>query len=127
MKIINHYHRDDNEYAGVLKFSKENNNINYKEFDNHIINDLSLFNIPSDSYFSSIEKKLNKILSALPSMKRIFSRPTVYLKDKHEIVPVEAVKVVNNSTLSHVSYHTELWDNITEEGIKPRKLFSPTI
>ena len=26
-------------------------------------------------------------------MKRIFSRPTVYLKDKHEIVPVEAVKV----------------------------------
>ena len=124
MKIINHYHRDDNEYAGVLKFSKENNNINYKEFDNHIINDLSLFNIPSDSYFSSIEKKLNKILSALPSMKRIFSRPTVYLKDKHEIVPVEAVKVVNNSTLSHVSYHTELWDNITEEGIKPRKLLT---
>jgi len=122
--VINHYHRNDNEYCGVLNFSINNNNITYKQFDEHIINDLSLFNIPSDSYFSAIEKNLNIVLNALPAIKRIFSRPTVYLKDKHEIVPVEAVKVVNNSTLSHVSYHTELWDNIDEDGIKPRKLLT---
>ncbi len=122
--VINHYHRNDNEYCDVLNFSINHNNITYKQFDEHIINDLSLFNIPSDSYFSTIEKNLNIVLEALPAIKRIFSRPTVYLKDKHEIVPVEAVKVVNNSTLSHVSYHTELWDNIDEDGIKPRKLLT---
>lgn len=124
MMVFNHYHRDDNEYRDVLDFSIKYKNITYKEFDEHIINDLALFNIPSDSYFSVIEKNINIILNALPAMKRIFSRPAVYLKDKHEIVPVEAVKVVNNSTLSHVSYHTELWENIDEDGIKPRKLLT---
>ena len=103
---------------------KKINNINYKQFDHHIINDISLFNIPSDAYFSAIEKRLHVILNALPSIKRIFSRPCVYLKDKYEIAPVEAVRVVNNNTLSHVSYHTELWDNVTSEGIKPRKLLT---
>lgn len=120
----NHYHRDDNEYRLILDFIKNTNNITYKQFDHHIINDISLFNIPSDTYFSTIEDKLHIILNALPSIKRIFSRPCVYLKDKYEIAPVEAVRVVNNNTLSHVSYHTELWDNITNEGIKPRKLLT---
>lgn len=124
MVSINHYHRDDNEYSLILDFIKKINNINYKQFDHHIINDISLFNIPSDAYFSAIEKRLHVILNALPSIKRIFSRPCVYLKDKYEIAPVEAVRVVNNNTLSHVSYHTELWDNVTSEGIKPRKLLT---
>ena len=60
----------------------------------------------------------------MPSIKKILSKPIVYLKDKQEIVPVEAVKVINNQTLAHVAIHTELWNDITKEGIKPRKLMT---
>lgn len=116
--------RKSNEYSTILDFSKEFNNITYKQFNDHILNDLYLFNVPNDEYFSQIESKLNQIMKALPAIKHILTKPIVYLKDKEEIIPVEAVKVINNQTLAHVSIHTELWGNITSEGVKPRKLMT---
>lgn len=116
--------KKNNEYLQILNFSKEFNNITYEQYHNHLLTDLFLFNLPNDEYFTQIEKKLNYILKVLPSIKRILAKPIVYLKDKEEIVAVEAVKVINNKTLAHVSIHTELWGNITSEGVKPRKLMT---
>jgi hypothetical protein len=110
--------KKNNEYSQILNFSKEFNNITYEQYHNHLLTDLFLFNLPNDEYFAQIEKKLNYILKALPAIKHILAKPIVYLKDKEEIVAVEAVKVINNKTLAHISIHTELWGNITKEGVK---------
>lgn len=116
--------KKNNEYSNVLNYSKENNNISFKQFDEDLLNKIYLFDVPNDEFFSQIDIQLNKIIKVLPSIKKILSKPIVYLKDKQEIVPVEAVKVINNQTLAHVAIHTELWNDITKEGIKPRKLMT---
>lgn len=116
--------KKNNEYSNVLNYSKENNNISYKLFNEHLTNNLYLFDVPNDDFFFQIDTKLNQIIKVLPSIKKVLSKPIVYLKDKQEIVPVEAVKVINNKTLAHVAIHAELWSNITNEGIKPRKLMT---
>ena len=40
------------------------------------------------------------------------------LKDVSEIVPAEMARIINRHTISHASNHSELWDDITEDGIK---------
>ena len=111
-----------NEYSLILDFIKEHNHISYNQFNEYVLKDIYLFNVPKDEYFLNIDNKLNKILKILPSIKRILSKPIIHLKDYENIVPVEAAKVINNQTLAHVARHTELWGDITSDGIKPRKL-----
>ena len=96
----------------------------YDEFDEFILRDVNLFDIPKDEYFDVIEKILDKIIKALPSLKRIFSRPIVRLKDTQEIVPVENAHIINSETLAHLSLHTELWADVGDEGVVPKKLMT---
>lgn len=114
----------NNEYMPILQFSKEHNIISSEQFDEYILKNINLFDVPSDEYFHSIDEVLNRIIKALPAIKRIFARPIIYLKDNQEIVPIEAAKVINNYTLSHIALHSELWEDITNEGIKPKKIMT---
>ena len=124
MQFLESFDKKNNEYSSILKFSKEYNNISYKEFNDYVLKDVNLFDVPNDEYFKKIDETLDKIIAAIPAIKRIFSRPIVYLKDTHEIVPVEAVKVINNYTINHAALHSELWGDITKDGVKPKKLMT---
>ena len=117
--------KNDSVYADYLRFSAENNLISYTEFDTHTLNDLKLFDVPSEKHLGNIEEALDRIIRALPAIKRIFSRPVIRLRDKDEILPIETVKIINNHSLKHASFHSELWDDIDEEcGIRPKKLLT---
>ena len=111
-------------YKDSLRFLKEYNNITYPEFDYFSVHSLNLFSSFEDVNLGDIEKEVVKIEKVLPSMKRIFAKPIIHLIDQDEIVDVEAVRVVNNRTISYASTHSELWDDVTPQGIKPLKLLT---
>ncbi len=111
-------------YKDSLRFLKEYNNITYPEFDYFSVHSLNLFSSFEDINLDDIEKEVSHIERVLPSMKRIFAKPIIHLIDQDEIVDVEAVRGINNRTISYASTHSELWDDITPQGIKPLKLLT---
>lgn len=98
--------------------------VTYGDFDEASQADLSLFALREDFDFDALEAILDKILHALPSLKRIFAAPIIRLRDSGEILPAEAVRVVNSKTLAHISVHSELWSNVKDGNLIPRKLMS---
>lgn len=116
--------RESNFYLKLSEYVDAQNSITYSEFESHVLDEFCLFNVPDDAYIEEIEKTLDIIIKALPSFKRVFARPIVRLKDHHEIMPIEAVKVIDKRSLSHLASRCEMWDDITKDGIKPRKLLT---
>ncbi len=96
----------------------------YAEFDADVQTGLNLFALREDVDFVLLERVLDRIIAVLPSLKRIFALPIIRLRDSGEILPAEAVRVVNSKTLSHISVHSELWSDIKDEMLIPRKLMS---
>ncbi len=111
-------------YKDSLRFLRDYNNITYPEFDYYSVHSLNLFSSFEDINLNDIEQEISKIEKVLPSMKRIFAKPIIHLIDEDEIVDVEAVRLINNRTINYASTHSELWDDITEDGIKPLKLLT---
>jgi len=97
---------------------------NYIEFDYYIAHDLTLFFIEPNIDFEAISETLNLIKKALPSLKRIFSKPIIALKDIPEVSPVELVSKTNQDTLFHLANHFNNVGNIKNGKIKPRKLLT---
>jgi len=96
----------------------------YHDFDAATQTGLNLFALREDLDFTALDEILDKITWALPSLKRIFSAPIIRLRDSGEILPAEAVRVVNSKTLAHISVHSELWSNIKDDNLIPRKLMT---
>ncbi len=113
-----------NLYEDLLKFTEAHPRMNYAEFDSFILKEISLFDVPDDEFLANTEKVVDKIIAALPSLKRIFARPIIRLTDVDQIVSIEAVKVVDNRSIVHAAAHSELWDDISKDYIKPRKLMT---
>lgn len=111
-------------YKDLLNYTRAHTRFTYGEFEQAVLRDVCLFNVPDDRYMQEVEDTLDAIIKALPSFKRVFARPIIRLKDEHQIVPVEAVKMIDKRSLTHVASRCELWENITDEGIKPRKLMT---
>lgn len=118
------FNRNDDDYIQIVKFVSEHNNISYSQLDEYSIRKVNLFAIRENFDFQSLEKILDEIIKVLPAIKRIFAKPITRLDDISEIMPVESVKVINNRTIIHASGHSELWDDITEDGLKPKKLLT---
>lgn len=114
----------ENEYAALLRFSNENRNIPYSKFDACTTSQINLFALRENFDFDMLEQALDKIIATLPAIKRIFARPITRLEDTTEIRPVESVHIINNQTIVHASVHSELWSNITDEGVRPKKLLT---
>ena len=98
--------------------------ISYADFDALTQTDLNLFALREDIDLEALEAVLDRIITALPALRHIFSAPIIRLRDSGEILPVEAVRVVNNKTLAHISVHSELWENVRDGQLIPRKLMS---
>ena len=111
-------------YKDSKRFLDLYNNITYPEFDYYSVNHLNLFSSLEYIDFVEINQKLTEIEQVLPAMKRIFAKPIIHLKDEDVLLPVEAVRLINNKTINHASNHPELWDDLTEDGIKPKKLLT---
>lgn len=112
------------EYADIERFISTHSSFTYGQLDGYVMEDITLFDVPGDEQFQDIEEELDGIIKALPSIRRIFARPLIRLRDTHETVPVEQAYVIDSYTFSHASVHSELWEDITEDGIKPRKLMA---
>lgn len=124
MNSLESFENINHEYSSILKFVNQFNNITYSQFNDHILKDINLFDVPSEDFFDNINETIDRIIKALPAIRRILAKPIVYLKDTHEVVSVEAVKIINNYTISHCALHSELWGDIKEDGIKPKKLMT---
>lgn len=113
------------DYANFSAFADEHPDINYFRFDWSCVHELNLFALRETVDFDSILRLTDMIVEALPSIKRILSHPTMYLKVTEEIVPVESVQIINNRTLEHATVHSELWENMTDDGLLiPRRLLT---
>lgn len=98
--------------------------ITYADFDALTQTDLNLFALREDIDIEGLEAILDRIIYALPALRHIFAAPIIRLRDSGEILPVEAVRVVNNKTLAHISVHSELWEDVRDGQLIPRKLMS---
>ena len=114
----------EDHYAQFLRFVQDCNHISYSQFDSYILNKVNLFALPDNYNFDVLDQILDKIIATLPAIKRIFAKPITHIKNYAAVLPAEAVRSINNHTISHASIHSELWENITEEGLKPRKLLT---
>ena len=85
---------------------------------------MNLFSSSEDINFDDIQSHLVDIEKVLPAINRIFAKPIIHLIDEETLVPVESVRLINNKTMNYASNHSEHWANITESGIRPRKLLT---
>ena len=108
----------------INRFVNRHSQLNYIDFDYYAVHDLTLFSVEPDFDFQAFEKNITRISKAVPSIKRIFSKPIIALKDISEILPVEIVAKTNQDTFSYLGTHMNQVSNITKRGIKPRKLLT---
>lgn len=111
-------------YDAVLSFARTHQGISYTHFDAALVRNLNLFALAEQLNFEELKENLEHIIEFLPSIKRILSRPIIRLKDSEEILPVEAVRLINNRTIVHSSVHSELWENMGDGALRPKKLMT---
>ena len=112
------------DYGQVLSFCERRKVLTYPQFDASILKEVNLFSLPEDFDFAALGETLDRIIATLPAIKRIFADPITRITAVPEILPVESVRAINNQTVVHATAHSELWENITSSGLKPRKLLS---
>lgn len=113
-------------YKVIESFVAKNKRLSYMNLDYAVMHDLTLFTVEPDVSFEALEEKINAILKVLPSVKQIFAKPFIHLKEQDVILQTEAVRIINNKTLNHISSHTELWTDIKDNEVKPSKLLTKT-
>ncbi len=116
--------RGNGDYGQIAEFVRKRPKLTYAGLDSSILKEVNLFSLPEDFDFEGLSEALDKIIAALPAIKRIFADPITRITAVPEILPVESVRAINNQTVVHATAHSELWENITSEGLKPRKLLS---
>jgi hypothetical protein len=108
----------------IQEFVKKHQVLTYIEFDYYVVHDMTLFSIEPDFDFEKLEKTIQYIKKSIPAVKRIFSKPIIVLKDTDDVLPVENARIINQNTLLHIANHGQYVSNITNKGIKPRKLLT---
>jgi hypothetical protein len=94
------------------------------EFDNYVSHEITLFSIDPNLDFNQLETSIQKIRKSLPSLKRIFVKPIISLKDVEDVMPVENTRIINQKTFLHLANHSHNVANITKRGVKPRRLLT---
>ncbi|HOO44419.1 MAG TPA: hypothetical protein PKU69_05035, partial [Bacillota bacterium] len=103
---------------------QKHKSVTYIEFDYYVVHDMILFSIEPDFDFDMLKHSLEHIKKSTPAVKRIFKKPIIFLRDTTDVLPVENARIINQNTLLHLGNHAQYISNITEEGIKPRKLLT---
>ena len=121
---IDEYRRFSSLLEDIQTFVKKHQVISYIEFDYYVVHDMTLFSIEPDYDFEKLERTIQHIKKATPAIKRIFSKPIIILKDTDDVLPVENARIINQNTLLHLANHGQYVANITNKGVKPRKLLT---
>ncbi|MBN2540589.1 MAG: hypothetical protein JXB08_03585 [Bacilli bacterium] len=121
---LEEYNRLSTLLEGIEQFIERHRIITYIEFDYYVVHDMILFSIEPDFNFEDLKQSLDHIRKSISAVKRIFKKPIIFLKDTTDVLPVENARVINQNTLLHLGNHAQYISNITEEGIKPRKLLT---
>jgi ribosomal protein L37AE/L43A len=108
----------------MADFLSTHASMNSMEFDYYTVQDMTLFTVEPSFDFDSTEAICDRLLLALPAIKRIFSKPIINLIDNDDVLPVETVHIINQSTMLHLANHSENVANLTNKGVKPRKLLT---
>lgn len=109
---------------GIESFATKHPSLTYIEFDYYVVHDMTLFSVEPDFDFELLKTIITQIKKAMPSTKRIFSKPIIVLRDCDDVLPVENARVLNQNTMLHLANHSQLVSNITQNKVKPRKLLT---
>lgn len=110
--------------ASVSSFVEKHPSMSYIEFDYYAVHDLTLFFVEPDFSFTNLQENITIINKALPSLKRIFAKPIIALKDTSSVLPVELVSKINQNSLNYLANHLNTADNVKEGRVMPRKLLT---
>lgn len=122
---VKEYQRFSQIMDKIQSFIHENPEMTYIEFDHYIVQDMTLFSIDPNFDFSSLIETIHVLKKAMPSIKRIFNKPIIILKDTEDILPVENTRIINQKTFLHLANHSHHVSNINALGrVKPRKLLT---
>ncbi len=113
-------------YSSFAAFVKKYDGVYFSELDYFCTRNLNLYALYEKPDFDEIALVVQKVQASFPSISRIFGKPIIHLIEREEILPVESVRYINTKSIDHVASHSELWADVNEEGIKPRKLLSRT-
>jgi ribosomal protein L37AE/L43A len=108
----------------MAEFYAAHPSMNSMEFDYYTVQNMTLFTVEPSFDFDSTEALADRLLAALPAIKRIFSKPIINLIDNDDVLPVETVHIINQATMLHLANHSENVANLTTKGVKPRKLLT---
>lgn len=109
-------------YDDIRDFIHKYNQLSLIEFDYHVSNDFNLYSQYESFDFSILERNLDTLIAHLNVIRRISSHPIIRLKDEIETLPVESVFKITNQTFLHISNHSELWGDISNNMLIPKKL-----
>ena len=115
-----------NNYNAVASFVSARKKLSYIQFDYSLSHNFTLFMIEPQFSFEALESKIDAIVKALPAIKRIFAQPCIHLKEQDVVLPTESVRIINNTTIRHISSHTELWADIKDGEVVPQCLLTRT-
>jgi hypothetical protein len=123
-KQLEEYTHLESVLRSISGFIAKHPRVNYIEFDYYTTHDITLFFVEPNFDFNALKENIDKIIDILAPCKRIFSKPIIALKDSPDVLPVEVVSRINQKTLSYLGNHFNDVDNITNRGVKPRKLLT---
>lgn len=118
------YFRFTSLLKGIRTFVERHTAVTYIEFDYYVVQDMTLFSVDPDFDFAKLKKTIEQLRKAAPAIKRIFSKPIIVLKDSDDVLPVENARIINQTTLLHLANHSHNVANLTDRGLKPRKLLT---
>ncbi len=118
------YYRLASLLEDINAFVGKHPSMTYIEFDYSVARDITLFTVEPNLDFNELENMIYLIKKALPSIKRIFNKPIIILKDSSDVLPVENVRIINQNTLLHLANHSQYVSDFTEKGVKPTKLLT---
>lgn len=114
------------DYNSINKFISTYKKIDFIRFDYYTSQKVSLFLVHENIDFNVISSTVDFISKYLKSIICIFEKPIIQLKEIEDILPIEMVHKINNDTFNYATIHSELLENYTQKGIKPRKLLTRT-
>lgn len=118
------YFRFSSLLKDIRTFVEKHRMVTYIEFDYYVVQDMTLFSVDPDFDFAKLKKTIGQLRKAMPAVKRIFSKPIIVLKDSDDVLPVENARIINQTTLLHLANHSHNVANLTDQGVKPRKLLT---
>ena len=113
-----------NSLETVRNFVKNHERLNYLEFDYYVAHELCLFTMDLTLDFAMLDEFINLTSKTLPSIKHVFAKPIIELKDEADVRPVESVRTINENTIHYLQTHACDVGNIKGKKIKPKKLLT---